>query len=150
MPLVAEFEQTIAGPIDTVFSRFIDYRNWGAWMPSTFRPLRGPSRPLRTGDRLLLLITGLPQLLMVDKVDAPFQVVWSGGVPGVLHARHTFTFEAVGDKSTRIHSSEPWTGVVTHVKPIAAKIKKTASVVGRAQVAGFDRWFTQQYAGFAS
>ena len=150
MSLIAESEHTIAGPIETVFSRFIDYRRWDAWMPSTFRPMRGPSRPLRTGDRLLVNVTGLPSLLRVEHVDGPHEVCWTGGVPGLMRARHTFTFEAVGDKATRIRSSEPWTGVVTKIKPVASKIQSVAERVGRSQLEGFDRWFSREYAGFTS
>src|SRR3984957_6253490 len=141
MPLIAESEHTIAGPIETVFSRFIDYRLWSAWMPKTFRPVRGPARPLRTGDRILVSLGGLPALLRVDHVEGPREVSWSGGVPGVLHARHTFTFEALGEKVTRIRSSEPWTGLLTDIKPVAGKIQATAESAGRAQLAGFDRVF---------
>ena len=31
MPMIAEAERTISGPIETVFSRFIDYRSWAEW-----------------------------------------------------------------------------------------------------------------------
>jgi hypothetical protein len=148
MPLIAESEHTISGPIEAVFSRFIDFRRWEAWMPSAFRPMRGPSRPLRTGDRLLVNVTGLPSLLRVEEVDSPRQVCWSGGLPGLMFARHTFTFEAVGDKTTRIRSVEPWTGVVTKVPPLAARIQGAAQRVGKSQLEGFDRWFSQEYAGF--
>jgi hypothetical protein len=148
MPLVAELDHTVAGPIEAVFTQFIDYRGWHAWMPAVFRPLRGPARPLRTGDRLLLKVGGAPSLLKVERVDAPNTVVWSGGVPGVLHARHTFTFEALGPDATRIHSSEPWTGLLTRIPTLAARIKKAANVGARQQLQGFDRWFTAKYATF--
>jgi hypothetical protein len=150
MPLIAATEYTIAGPIDTVFSRFIDYPQWAAWMPSIFRPMRGPSRPLRTGDRILISLSGLPSFIKVELVDAPREVRWGGGVPGILHASHTFRFEAVDEKTTRILSSEPWTGLVTHVPTIGARIQKTAEAAARGQLKGFERWFLQQYAGFAS
>jgi len=150
MPLIAESELTISGPIDTVFSRFIDYRRWDAWMPATFRPMRGPSRPLRTGDRLLVRVTGLPSILKVEHVDGPREICWAGGIPGLMYARHTFTFEAEGEKATRIRSSEPWTGLLTGVAPVASKIKGTAERVGRSQLEGFERWFAQEYAGFRS
>jgi hypothetical protein len=150
MPLIADVEHTISGPIDAVFSRFIDYRSWDAWMPSLFRPMRGPSRPLRAGDRLLVRVAGLPTLITVEHVDAPREVRWGGGVPGVLHARHTFTFEAVGDKVTRIHSVEPWTGLLTQVKPLAGKLQGSAEAGARGQLKGFERWFAREYAGFAA
>jgi hypothetical protein len=148
MTLVAEAELTIPGPIQAVFSQFIDYRRWSEWMPSTFRPMRGPSRPLRAGDRLLVRVTGLPSLLRVEHVDGPREVCWGGGVPGVLRARHTFLFEAVNDRTTRIRSSEPWTGIVTNVPSVADRIQRTSERVGLAQLEGFSRWFSKEYAGF--
>jgi len=146
MALIAESELTISGPIDTVFSQFVDFRRWSAWMPASFRPMRGPSRPLRQGDRLLIRVTGLPSIIRVERVEGPREVCWSGGLPGVMHARHTFTFEAVGDKTTRVRSTEPWTGVVTKVKPLADRIQGAAERVGRHQLEGFGRWFSQEFA----
>jgi hypothetical protein len=146
MALIAESELTISGPIDTVFSQFVDYGRWSAWMPASFRPMRGPSRPLRQGDRLLIRVTGLPTIIRVELLEAPREVCWSGGLPGVMHARHTFTFEAVGDKTTRVRSTEPWTGVVTRVKPLADRIQGAAEREGRHQLEGFGRWFSQEFA----
>jgi hypothetical protein len=150
MPLTADLELTIAGPIDTVFSQFIDFRRWGAWMPPVFRPLRGPSRPLRGGDLLLLSVSGAPTLIRVERVDAPHEIRWAGGVPGILHARHTFWFEAKGDQSTRIRSVEPWTGLVTRIAPIAARLQRAADDGGLRMLEGFERWFKQEYASFAA
>jgi hypothetical protein len=148
MALIAESELTISGPIDTVFSQFVDFRRWSAWMPASFRPMRGPSRPLRQGDRLLVRVTGLPSIIRVELVEGPREVCWSGGLPGVMHARHTFTFEAASDRTTRVRSTEPWTGVVTRLKPLADRIQRTAERVGRSQLEGFGRWFSQEFAGF--
>jgi hypothetical protein len=148
MAFTADSELTIAGPIDAVFTRFIDYSRWSEWMPPTFRPMRGPSRPLLPGDRLLIRITGLPSLVKVFDVNSPREVSWGGGIPGVLSARHSFLFEAVGDKTTRVRSTEPWKGLVTSIPSVAARIKRTAEKVGRSQLEGFERWFSKEYAGF--
>jgi hypothetical protein len=150
MQLVAETELTIPGPIGAVFSQFIDFRRWKAWMPQQFRPIRGPSRPLRTGDRLLMLVTGAPSLVKIDRVEAPNEVCWSGGLPGLLHARHTFHFEAVGPMSTRIRSVEPWSGVLANLGPVAERIQPVAEAVGKSQLRSFERWFRQETAGFIS
>jgi hypothetical protein len=150
MPMIAESELTIRGPIDAVFSQFIDFRRWDAWMPSAFRPMRGPSRPLRTGDRLLVRVTGMPSLLRVELVEAPREVCWSGGLPGLMYARHTFTFEAADESTTRIRSTEPWTGAITKIEPLANRIRSTAERVGRSQLEGFGRWFSQEYSRFTA
>jgi hypothetical protein len=148
MSVIAEVEQTIPGPIDAVFARFIDYPSWTAWMPALFTPLRGPSRPLVQGDRLLVRVKGLPTTLTVDRLEASRQVCWSAGLPGFLHGRHTFTFEAVDSGSTRIRSVEPWTGLLTYV--VASSLQRAAEDGGRQQLQGFDRWFRDQFAGRAS
>jgi hypothetical protein len=148
MTFTADAELTISGPIEAVFSRFVDYRRWEEWMPSTFRPMRGPSRPLRTGDRLLIRVTGLPSVIKVFHVESPREVSWGGGIPGLMSARHSFVFEAVDDKTTRVRSTEPWTGLVTNIESVANRIKRSAEKVGRSQLEGFERWFAKEYAGF--
>jgi hypothetical protein len=141
MPFTAEAELTIAAPIDDVFASFIDYRTWKAWMSPVIRPITGPARPLRQGDRLFVLIgNAAPTLLTVDRLEAPREVVWSGGIPGVLSARHSFFFEAVAG-GTRILSSEPWSGIVTAPKGVASALHRVAESGGRTQLRHFERWF---------
>jgi hypothetical protein len=148
MPFVAEAELTVAGPLEAAFAQFIDFPRWSAWMPALFRPLRGPSRPLRTGDRLLVAVAGAPTLIHVESIEAPREVRWSGGLPGLLYARHSFTFEAAGPDSTRIRSTEPWVGVLTRL-PIHAPLKRVAERAGRAQLKGFERWLSREHASAA-
>jgi hypothetical protein len=144
MSTTAEAELTVAGPLEDVFAHFIDYGRWGSWMPRAFRPMRGPSRPLRTGDRMLVNVTGLPSMLKVERVEAPREVCWSGGLPGLMYARHSFYFEAIGATTTRIRSVEPWSGLMTKAGPLIARIIKVASHVGHAQLEGFERWYVRE------
>jgi hypothetical protein len=142
MPFTAEAEITIPAAVDAVFESFIDYRTWGKWMAPVMRPVTGPARALRQGDRLFVLVgNALPLLLSVDRVDAPREIVWSGGIPGVLVAHHTFHFEPAGKDQTRIRSVEPWTGLLTNPKGIAGALLRAAEVGGHRQLKGFDRWF---------
>jgi hypothetical protein len=150
MPFTADVERTIEGPLEAVFARFIEYPRWKEWMPSLFRPLRGPSRSLHVGDRLLVSIAGLPSVLTVEHVDAPYEVRWSGGVPGVLFARHTFSFHPAGPTSTRVRSLEPWTGLLTHAPLLASRLLRAAEGGGRGMLSGFDRWYAQQPASRAA
>ena len=141
MPVTAEAEITIQGPIDAVFSQFVDHRTWADWMPPVFRPMRGPDRQLRAGDRLIVKLGGaLPSFISVERVDGPREVCWSGGLPGILFARHTFFFESVEGGATRIRSVEPWTGLLA-LTPLATRIQRAAAAGGRAQLGGFERWF---------
>jgi hypothetical protein len=143
MPVIAKAETTIPGPVDTVFAKFIDYPRWEAWMPSMFRPMRGPSRPLEQGDRFLVRVKGLPSSLRVERLEAPRAICWSGGLPGFFFARHTFTFEAIDDRATRILSVEPWTGLLTYL--VGASLQRAAEDGGRRQLEGFERWYREQY-----
>jgi hypothetical protein len=140
MPCVAKGEETVPASIDEVFAKFTDFRTWSAWMPPLFRPVWGPSRPLREGDRFLVRLGALPTLLKIERLRAPNEVCWSGGVPGFLHARHTFVFESTVEGSTRVESVEPWTGALTAITPVARAIRKTAERVGRDQLRYFRKW----------
>jgi len=143
MPFTAEAEITIAAPIDAVFASFIDYRTWGQWMAPVLRPVTGPERALRQGDHLFVLLgNAAPLWLTVDRVESSREVVWSGGIPGVLVARHSFYFEPVGKDQTHIRSVEPWTGLLTHPKGVAGALQRVAEQGGKRQLRGFDRWFS--------
>jgi hypothetical protein len=142
MPFTAEAEITIPAPIDAVFASFIDYRTWGKWMVPVMRPVTGPARALRQGDRAFVLIGNvLPLLLSIDRVDSPREVLWSGGIPGVLVAHHTFYFEPVGKDQTHVRSVEPWTGLLTQPKGVAGALQRAAEVGGGRQLKNFNRWF---------
>jgi hypothetical protein len=142
MPFTAEAEITIAAPIDAVFASFIDYRTWGQWMAPVMRPVTGPARQLRQGDRLFVLVGGAaPLWLTVERLESPREILWSGGIPGVLVAHHSFYFEPAGKDQTHIRSVEPWTGLLTRPKGVAAALQRAAEQGGKRQLRGFDRWF---------
>ncbi|HLK38949.1 MAG TPA: SRPBCC family protein [Polyangiaceae bacterium] len=144
MSLVAQSEITVAGPVAAVFERFIHFPGWKDWMPRSFRPVRGPSRPLKEGDRIVVSIAGLPSRLHVEKVDRAREVCWSGGLGPIVHARHSFVFEADGEDKTRIRSVEPWTGAAIRVGPVARFIEHRATAIGEQQLRGFARSFTAE------
>ena len=142
MPFTAQAELTIAAPVAAVFEPFIDFRTWGQWMAPVLAPVRGPERPLRAGDRLFVRINGaIPSALTVDRVEPQSEVCWSGGIPGLLFARHSFFFEPAGAQATLIRSVEPWTGLLTSLGGVSERLKRAAEQGGRRQLAGFERWF---------
>jgi hypothetical protein len=91
----------------------------------------------------VLIGNAAPTLLTVDVLEAPREVVWSGGIPGVLSARHSFLFDAAGG-GTRVRSIEPWSGIVTAPKGVASALHRVAETGGRTQLRNFDRWFSAQ------
>src|SRR5207244_1432099 len=97
MPFTAETELVVGASVEVAFARFIDYPRWSEWMPPVFRPVRGPARPLEERDRLLMSVNGLPGFILVERILPAREVCWSGGIPGVAWARHTFAFEKQGE-----------------------------------------------------
>lgn len=143
MSLIASVSRTVrAAPADA-FEKFVDFRNWEAFMPRAFRPKRGPERPLAAGDRLrMLLDTGplrVPVPVDVFDIQPPREVTWGGGNK-LLHASHRFVFEDAGEGSTLIRSEEEWTGLLTRFPGLARRVKKQAERVGKAQLDGFARF----------
>lgn len=147
MSFMASASRRIQLDPEQAFERFVDFRNWAAFMPDSFRPLRGPDRPLKPGDRLKLsLDTGalkLPVVIGVFCLDPPHEIVWGGG-NALLFASHRFGFEPAEGGGVRICSDEEWTGLLANVGPVARRVKRQAEIVGRAQLEGFARYIERE------
>ncbi len=143
MSIIAAARCTVRANPDEAFEKFVDFRNWEAFMPRAFRPRLGPKRALERGDRLrMLLDTGvmrLPVPVDVFSIEPPREITWGGGNL-LLHASHRFVFEDAGDGQTSIRSEEEWTGILTCFSGIASRVKKQAERVGKAQLDGFARF----------
>ena len=145
MSVVARAACQVPGTPEKLFATFIDFRNWRYFMPPEFRPISGPERVLRVGDRLIMRIdTGFMRLAApvdIFSIDAPQEIVWGGG-SALLQARHHFRFEADGDNPdhTKVISDEVWTGLLARMPRLGRKIQRQAERVGQAQLDGFLRW----------
>jgi hypothetical protein len=90
MSFVASASGVVQASSDACFARLRDFISWRDWMPQSFRPLRGPVRPLEVGDRLHLRVRArrrsVPLLITVTivRVEAGREITWRGGIPGVL------------------------------------------------------------------
>lgn len=144
MTVTAEAERIAPLPRERAFELFIDYPSWHLWMPKSFQPVSGPSRPLREGDRLVVRIPPINARMRIVRVRPNEEVCWGGGGPGVLHAEHSFYFEDEGPGRTRIRSIEPWTGLLTRIGPVAAYLHREANKIGAAQLDGFIRYAQSQ------
>jgi hypothetical protein len=144
MSVIAKVSRNVRGNASEAFGKFIDFRNWERFMPDQFRPISGPERQLKPGDRLRMeLDTGAFRLKVpvdVFSIDEPREVVWGGG-SGLLHARHRFVFRDAGNGTVVIDSDEEWTGLLPRIGPIARRVKRQAEIVAEAQLGGFARWF---------
>jgi hypothetical protein len=74
IPLIATMsasaiaEHDIAAPASVAFAHFIDFTQWGSWMPRTFSPVRGPARALQPGDRFKIRVGKSPISIELDVV----------------------------------------------------------------------------------
>jgi len=128
MTAIAVAELTVDAPRDVAFSKFIDYAHWDLWMPADFRPVSGPARALRLGDKVKVSVgrKGLISLeLEVIRVREGVEICWRGGPKGILRGDHSFFFsELVGlEGKTRIRSEEPVEGLLT-VGPLGAGVER--------------------------
>ncbi len=142
MSFVASASGVIHAGRSDCFSRLRDFPGWDAWMPPSFRPRSGPSRPLETGDRLELCIRSTPVALplfirvRIVRVVPDREIAWRGGVPGLLVGEHAFVFEdAKGEAgATLVRSEETWSGALTSVGFAARRIGASASKIGQEQI----------------
>jgi hypothetical protein len=128
MTAIAVAELTVNAPRDVAFAKFIDYAHWDLWMPADFRPVSGPARALRVGDKVKVSIG--PKGLILLKLDVirvrdGVEICWRGGPKGLLRGEHSFFFsDLVGlDGKTRIRSEEPVEGLLT-VGPLGAGVER--------------------------
>ncbi|MCA9596198.1 MAG: hypothetical protein KC776_22945 [Myxococcales bacterium] len=139
MSFFANADVTVSGSMERAFAELSDFRSWKAFMPPEFTPVRGPSRILKSGDRVhVKLDTGmlmLPAVIQILWVRAPKEIAWSGG-NALLRAEHRFYFETTESGETRIRSEEEWTGALSHVGALARRIKRQAEIIGSAQLHG--------------
>ena len=138
---IAEADRTIEAPPHRVFDKLIDVASWPSWMPRSFVPvLRSDTpSPLRLGDRIKVKVAGgpLPTTIRVSELARPNELVWRGGVRGLLWAEHRFVLEPVGDRRTRVRSIETWRGVLSGL--LRAVVLPLALRVGHEQLAALDR-----------
>jgi hypothetical protein len=142
MSFVASASGVIHASRTDCFSRLRDFSTWRDWMPPSFRPRTGPSRPLQVGDRLELLINAKPSPLplfirvRVVRVEQDREITWRGGVPGLLVGEHAFLFEDVEGQpgATRVRSEETWTGGIASLGFAVKRIRAAASRIGQEQI----------------
>jgi hypothetical protein len=138
MSFVAATECKLPVPQETAFDRLADHASWRSWMPRSFRPVGSSGGVLREGDRLRVRIAGSPVAtpIVVRVVRRPHEIMWSGGVPGVLYAEHHFFFESE-DGGVRVRSVENWSGALTLVARRVVLPK--AQIIGGEQLTGLAR-----------
>lgn len=128
MTAIAVAELTVDAPREVAFAKFIDFTHWDLWMPADFRPVAGPARALRAGDKVKVSIGPKGRIslrLEVLRVRDNIEICWRGGPAGLLQGDHSFFFsDAAGAQAkTRIRSEEPLRGLLT-IGPLGAAVER--------------------------
>jgi hypothetical protein len=138
MTALAVAQREIATPLDFAFARFIDFSYWDLWMPKLFRPISGPARALREGDRMLVGLGRSGKLtgrLRVKRLRPNKEICWEAGIPGLLVGEHSFFFSAAHSNTT-LRSEEPFRGLLS-LGPIGRRIEQIATETGEAILSSF-------------
>lgn len=142
MSAIAVAEHDVAVPLADVFTHFIDFTRWSAWMPHTFSPLLGPDRALQAGDKFKVRVGRLPISLQVLRLRPNGEICWRGGSRLVMQGDHSFTFADVGGK-TRIRSEETLSGLLT-LGPLSARMSRAAAAESRMILQRFADYISAQ------
>ena len=138
MSVIAVAERVVDAPLETAFARFIDFTSWDLFMPASLRPLTGPARALRQGDRIQLAFgpgARIVRDLTIVRVRPNKEICWRLHVPALIHAEHSFFFtEANG--GTRLRSEEPARGLLAF-GPLGRIFEREAIKVTEEVLAGF-------------
>jgi hypothetical protein len=149
MTAIAVAELTVDAPRALAFSKFLDYSQWSLWMPPDFRPVAGPPRALRLGDKIKIGLGPkgrVPLQIEVIRIRQDREICWRGGPAALLQGEHSFLFAdadaAAGTESkTRIRSEEPLRGLLT-MGPLAARVERVLSDGASVMLARFASYLT--------
>src|SRR5262245_29504528 len=133
MPVTFEESIELPVPPERAFEALRDHPRWHEWMPASFRPVGASAGPLEPGMKVKVAVAGVPfdSTITMRVVEAPRELRWVGGVPGVVFADHAFFFEAKG-AGCQVRSVETWTGAL--VPAVGWRASKLIPPVLRAQL----------------
>jgi hypothetical protein len=141
MAATAVAELIVEAPLEQAFARFIDFSRWDLWMPKLFRPLSGPARELREGDRLSVGLGPAGKLvteLTVLRLRKHKEICWRGGLRGFLQGEHSFFFSDAPNLpgKTCLRSEEPFSGLLVHGL-LGRRIERDATQAANEILSGF-------------
>lgn len=93
-----------------VLTDFDDYPHWNPMIvgldgiTDEGRKLRFTVRQL-SGKRITLSAVFM-------KIEAPTELRWGGGMPGLLYGEHYFVIEPEGEDRCKLHHGEDWSGML--------------------------------------
>lgn len=111
-PVFATRQARIQAPIDQVWSILSDIENWAVWNPAVgHADLKGP---LCSGTRFEWVTSGLPIRSVLEVVDPPYRIGWTGNAP-LIRARHVWTLLRISDEETMVMTSESFEGLLPRI-----------------------------------
>jgi len=114
---VVERSVEVEAPVQEVWDRMMEVSTWPEWKPFIKKAkVAGGYDSLTNGSTLKFsaVIGGpvaIPLSAKVTEFSVPSRLAWSGGVPGVFFAVHSFDFKAAQGK-TRVVSREEFSGAL--------------------------------------
>jgi hypothetical protein len=146
MAVIATAELTVDSPLERAFQQFNDFSSWDLWMPPMLRPISGPSRELREGDRVCVaFVNGRARVrtdLTVIRMRPNRELCWRAGVPGVLVGEHSFFFREQAGR-TLVRSEEPFAGLLA-IAPLARPLERAATAFGAKVLEHFAAFLRQK------
>jgi hypothetical protein len=100
-----------------IWDQVVDVASWPSWKPFiTKASVGGGYESLGNGTTIKFSIlpggpAAVPLSAKITEFNSPHKLSWTGGVPGVVHAVHSFEFTEIGGK-TRVTSKEEFTGAL--------------------------------------
>ena len=159
MTAIARAEIIVDAPREVAFDHFVDFSHWHVWMPAEFRPVSGPPRGLRDGDKIKVSVgpNGRVKLqLSVVRLLPHREICWGGGSRLILRGEHCFRFEdspgspgaTSGSSKTIIRSEETLAGLLT-LGPMAKRVELGAQESAEGLLARFADYLKSRQPGSA-
>ena len=139
MGAIAVAERVVDAPLETAFARFIDFTSWDLFMPASLRPLSGPARAVRPGDRVQFAFGPGSRIVCevtIVRVRPNKEICWRFQLRGLFHGEHSFFFSEAHGGSTRLRSEEAARGLLV-VGPLGRAFEREATRGGEEILAGF-------------
>lgn len=122
---VVEKSIEVDAPLGDVWDEMMDVSEWAEWKPFLeYARVSGAYDSLSNGSTLKMGMmfggpVSLPIKVQVTRFDIHQGLTWAGGVPGLIHAVHSFDFKESGGK-TVVTSRETLSGRLLWVLDLLA------------------------------
>ena len=115
--IIVEKSMEVAATPQAIWDEVVKVSTWPEWKPIIKKASISGYDSLSTGAKIKFTATvggpaSVPLSATITEFDKPGRLAWTGGVPGVFHAVHSFDFKDMG-KTTQVTTREVFTGILT-------------------------------------